>query len=163
SDFWLTQLSTDSRPDPELRIERGAEVPIVSVVGRAREGTSSLAALYEGFIHGLRDKLPKRPSLKERLTVSASKFTVDLSFFAPRPAFAFDPAKGSASNQYFATVSSVREELLTLAGRNNMRIAEDLGLPALSPTRESEIVRYLEALDLVDRAVRLALASGVDR
>jgi hypothetical protein len=83
--------------------------------------------------------------------------------FVPRPAFRHEPGKGAVGNQYFQTVSSVREDLLTLAGRASMRLPEELGLPALSPTREPEIVRYLEALDLVDRAVRMALAAGVDR
>lgn len=83
--------------------------------------------------------------------------------FQPRADFVLDPARGAASNHYFATVSRVREELLTLTGRANLRLPEDLGLPALSPTRDSEIARYLEALDLVDRAVRMAIASGVDR
>jgi hypothetical protein len=57
----------------------------------------------------------------------------------------------------------VRDELLTLAGRNNLRLPDDLGLPALSPTREEEIARYLEALDLVDRAARAAMAAGLQR
>lgn len=83
--------------------------------------------------------------------------------FAPRPGFVLDPARGAAANQYFQTVSSVREDLLTLAGRANLRLPEDLGLPALSPTKEPEIARYLEGLDLVDRLARMALASGVAR
>lgn len=83
--------------------------------------------------------------------------------FEPREAFRLDAKRGSASNQYFASVAGVREELLTLAGRSNLKLPEDLGLPALSPTREAEIVRYLEALDLIDRAVRLALSAGVER
>ena len=83
--------------------------------------------------------------------------------FETRPAFRLDPAAGAPTNQYFAAVSRVRDELLTLAGRNNLRLPEDLGLPALSPTREEEIARYLEALDLVDRAARTAMASGLQR
>lgn len=81
----------------------------------------------------------------------------------PRPAFAFDAVKGAAANQYFQTVASAREELLTLAGRANLRLPEELGLPALSPTREPDIARYLAGLDVVDRAVRMALAAGVER
>ena len=98
----------------------------------------------------------------EALKVAVATLASAVAFDA-RPQFRFDPAKGSASNQYFATVSSVREELLTLAGRSNLRLPEDLGLPALSPTREADIVRYLEALDLVDRAARIAMATGVER
>jgi hypothetical protein len=83
--------------------------------------------------------------------------------FQARPGFALDPARGSPSNQYFAVVSATREELLTLAGRGNLRLPENLGLPALSPTREAEIERYLQGLDLVDRVVRMALEAGVTR
>jgi hypothetical protein len=83
--------------------------------------------------------------------------------FEPRAQFRLDPAKGSANNQYFQTVASVREHLLQDCGRGNLRIQEDLGLPALSPTHDPEIARYLAALDLVDRAVRTALAAGIER
>lgn len=83
--------------------------------------------------------------------------------FEPRPAFRLDGKKGAAGNQYFQIVSTTREELLTLAGRANLRIPEDLGLPALSPTREPDIERYLEGFDLVDRSVRMAISTGVER
>ncbi len=83
--------------------------------------------------------------------------------FKARPGFRLDPKAGPATNQYFSAVSRVREELLRAAGRGNLRVPDDLGLPALAPTREAEIERYLEALDLVDRAVRLALEAGVSR
>lgn len=83
--------------------------------------------------------------------------------FRTRPRFLLDPGKGPASNQYFATVSAVRDELLRAAGRANLRLPEDLGLPALSPTREPEIQKTLEAFDLVERVLRLALESGVER
>ncbi len=83
--------------------------------------------------------------------------------FTPRAQFVLDPKRGSPSNQYFAVVSSVREDLLRQSGRANMRLPEDLGLPALSPTREPDIARYLEAFDMVDRVVRMALSTGADR
>lgn len=81
----------------------------------------------------------------------------------PRPLFAIDPARGAPSNQYFAAVAATREDLLRRAGRANLRVPEDLGLPALSPTREGDILRYLQGLDLVDRAIRCALESGCER
>jgi hypothetical protein len=83
--------------------------------------------------------------------------------FEARPQFQLDAKRGSSSNQYFAIVSAVREDLLRQAGRANLRVPEDLGLPALSPTREPDIMRYLEALDLVDRVIRMALATGCER
>jgi hypothetical protein len=81
--------------------------------------------------------------------------------FDARPEFALDG--GSPANRYFAVQSRVREELLTLAGRAGLVLPEGLGLPALSPTREQEIVRYLEALDVVDRVVRFAIEAGCER
>lgn len=83
--------------------------------------------------------------------------------FVPREMFRSDPKRGAVGNAYFQVVSDVREDLLTLAGRAGMRLPDDLGLPALSPTREPEIERYLEGLDLVDRVSRMALAAGVER
>lgn len=101
---------------------------------------------------------------KEHAALTAAVETLSkAAAFAPRAQFVLDARRGSASSQYFAAVAAVREDLLRQAGRANMRLPEDLGLPALSPTREPDIARYLEALDLVDRAVRSALATGCDR
>jgi hypothetical protein len=82
--------------------------------------------------------------------------------FVPRKGFDLEGAR-SASSRYHSTLASVREELLPLAGRANMALDGDLGQPDLSPTRSEEIGRYLEGLDLVDRIVRLAIATHVAR
>lgn len=98
SEFWVAQLSTDFRADPDLRIARGEERPILSVAGKAREGTSSLSSLYEGFIASVRQRLPRADMLKERLSSSGSKFTIDVSLFVPpeaAPAEAEQDAGGS--------------------------------------------------------------------
>jgi hypothetical protein len=81
--------------------------------------------------------------------------------FRPRPEFQL--GEGKATNRYFAVVSEVREDLMARAGRAGLSIPEDLGLPQLSPSKEQEIERYLEALDLVDRCVRMAIEVGVTR
>lgn len=83
--------------------------------------------------------------------------------FVPRPGFALDPQRGSAAGQYLAAIQTVQDELLPAAGRAGMVLDRDLGLPPLSPTREEEIARVLEGLDLVERGVRLAMAAGVAR
>jgi len=83
--------------------------------------------------------------------------------FEPRPEFVLDPARGSAGTQYFARVSAVRDRLRREAGRLGVRLKQDLGLPALAPTRDDEIERTLEALDLVERAVTIGLEVGVPR
>jgi hypothetical protein len=83
--------------------------------------------------------------------------------FSAREQYRIDPAAGSASSQFFGTVSSAREELLTLAGRNDLRVPDAVGLPALSPTRDGDIERHLEALDLIDRVVHACVDAGVER
>ncbi len=83
--------------------------------------------------------------------------------FKVRAGFALDSAGMSASNQYFSQVSTVREELSREAGRLGVSIPDDLGLPALAPTREDELERYLEAFDLVERLVRLSFEAGVKK
>ncbi|MBL8861306.1 MAG: pilus assembly protein PilM [Planctomycetes bacterium] len=81
-EFWVTQLASDFRADPELGIARGAEAPVVSVVGRAREGTNSLPQLYEQFLSKLRQRLPSDVVPKEKLAPNGARFTLDLSLFA---------------------------------------------------------------------------------
>jgi Tfp pilus assembly PilM family ATPase len=85
SEFWVAQLSTDFRADPDFKIARGEERPILSVAGKAREGTSSLSTLYASFIAAVRQRLPRADMLKERLSSNGSKFTVDVCVFVPPP------------------------------------------------------------------------------
>lgn len=67
------------------------------------------------------------------------------------------------SSRYVTVVSAVRETLLQDAGRAGLVVPADLGLPTLAPTREAEIARTLEALDAVERLVRLSIAARVQR
>jgi hypothetical protein len=82
--------------------------------------------------------------------------------FVPRESFTLVGAI-SPSSRYHAALADVREAIMPIAGRANMVVADDLGQPELSPTREEEIVRYLEALDLIDRVLRSAIDSGLAR
>ncbi len=84
-EFWVTQLTSDFRADPELGVARGAEKPIVSIVGKAREGTNSLPQLYEQFLGKLRARLPEGVTPKEKLAPNGARFTLDLTLFAPPP------------------------------------------------------------------------------
>jgi hypothetical protein len=83
--------------------------------------------------------------------------------FVPRPEFRLDPAAGSPSTQYLGVLAGVREDLRQRANRANLELDSLLGMPALSPTREEEIVRYLEALDLIETVVDRALAARLAR
>lgn len=80
--------------------------------------------------------------------------------FEPRARFTLADTR-SASSRYHGILANARDELLPLAGRNNMALDTDLGQPELSPTRPEDIERYLEGLDVVDRIVRLAVECRV--
>ncbi len=82
--------------------------------------------------------------------------------FQPREGFDLENAI-SGSSRYHRVLADLRDELLPLAGRRSMVLARDLGQPDLSPTRDEEILRYLEALDMIDRVVRLGLDLGIER
>src|SRR5262245_44744161 len=90
----------------------------------------------------------------ERLTAAAN--------FHPRPEFVPDPAASSSANHYLRTLTRVREDLLQRANRASMKVESSLGMPELSPTVEREILRYLEALDLVETVSDLAIRARVD-
>jgi len=83
--------------------------------------------------------------------------------FPSRDGFRLVADGGSAPNQYLRIVSRVREDLVVLANRANLALDGSLGMPQLSPTREDEIERYLEALDVVDRVSRAAIQARVKR
>jgi len=83
--------------------------------------------------------------------------------FRARDLFHADPSRGSLGNQYFSAVTEVRDDLLREAGRAGVRIVPDLGLPALAPTRDDELERHLDALDLIERVLRLAIEEKVER
>ncbi len=85
-ELWITQISTDLRADPELRIPKGSERPTVSIAGRAREGTTALSTLRGAFIEALTKGLPPSTALRDRPSPTGAKFTIDLTMFAPPPA-----------------------------------------------------------------------------
>lgn len=85
-DFWLTQIATDYRADPELGIAKGEDRPVVSIAGRAREGTTSLSAQFTAFVQGLGQRLPPGTAIRDRLNPSGARFNVDLCALSPAPA-----------------------------------------------------------------------------
>jgi len=82
--------------------------------------------------------------------------------FAPRPEFVPDPEGGSSAPHYLRTFSRVREDLQQRANRASLKLDGSLGMPELSPTVEREILRYLEALDLVETVVDSAIRARAD-
>jgi Tfp pilus assembly PilM family ATPase len=95
-DFWIARLSSDTGSDPDLGIERDSPRPIVHVEGRAREGTASLATLYEGFLVALRERLPGA-GIKETLSPDGTHFTIDLSMFGPGAGGVGEEAAGGSA------------------------------------------------------------------
>ena len=92
-ELWITQISTDLRADPELRIPKGSERPTVSIAGRAREGTTALSTLRNAFIEQLTKGLPQGTALRDRPSPNGARFTIDLTMFAPPEA----PPAGEAT------------------------------------------------------------------
>lgn len=84
-EFWLTRLVAQLSADEELGLARDAERPIVSIAGRAREGTSSMAVLYERLLAEARAALPG-VTLKAAPSPRGTQFEMDLTLFGPRAA-----------------------------------------------------------------------------
>ncbi|MAF64233.1 MAG: hypothetical protein CMJ84_01055 [Planctomycetes bacterium] len=145
--FLIGELLIGKYIGGELTKQRASVARLTSDIAKPRFGRSDLGLA--------RDE-------NEALS-TATETLAERVGFVPRPGFTLDPARGSVGNQYFARVSVVRDRLLSEAGRHNMRLQKDLGLPALAPTRPEEIERYLEALDLLERVVDIGLEVGVPR
>ncbi|MCC7012533.1 MAG: hypothetical protein IT454_08235 [Planctomycetes bacterium] len=82
--------------------------------------------------------------------------------FVARPEFRME--KGvPASSRYFTVLERTREDLKRRAGRAGLFLPPDLGMPLVSPTKEAELVRYLEALDAIEQVVQHAITAGCAR
>lgn len=82
--------------------------------------------------------------------------------FVPRPEFRME--KGvSATSRYFNAVERTREDLTRRAGRAGLALPPESGMPLVSPTKDAELTRYLEALDAIEQTVSLAIQSGCER
>lgn len=93
----------------------------------------------------------------------ATSTLVEAARFRPRAEFVPQASSGPASNHYLRVLTRVREELGMRAARAGMEFDDSFGMPELSPTNEGEILRYLEALDLVESVGDLALRARVER
>lgn len=82
--------------------------------------------------------------------------------FAARPEFRLEKGQ-PASSRYFAVLERTRDELKRLGSRSGLALPLDLGMPAVAPTKEAELARYLEALDAIDQLVRTAVRVGAAR
>lgn len=82
SDFWVQRLTSEFGADDELGVVRADERPIVSIKGRAREGTDSPAVLHQGFVQALGEQLAGA-RINPSLTPTGDAFSVDLTLFGP--------------------------------------------------------------------------------
>jgi hypothetical protein len=145
--FMIVNQVIDSAIGDDLRSQRRTRNSVVKQLKEARFGATDLARA--------RAQNGDLITAQEGLALSVG--------YPTRPEYQLDSSRGSAGNQYFTMVSNVRDNLLRRAGSRNMRLSQDLGLPALAPTRDDEIARHLDALDLIERVVSLAIDQGVDR
>ncbi|MDF1838246.1 MAG: hypothetical protein P1V35_10280, partial [Planctomycetota bacterium] len=76
--------------------------------------------------------------------------------------FRWQPGPDSASNLYFQRVAEVRERLRRLASRSRARLPEGLDLEPLMTNDSNTIERHLDALDLIERVVTVALTNGIE-
>jgi Tfp pilus assembly PilM family ATPase/Tfp pilus assembly protein PilN len=81
AEFWLTSLESREGEDAELGITRADQQPILRIEGRAREGTSSMAVLYEQFLANLKSRLPGA-TVKAAPSVRGTQFALDLTLFS---------------------------------------------------------------------------------
>lgn len=87
---------------------------------------------------------------------------VEAVAFQPRPGFIAD-GSSAVKNIYTTAVERVRQRTADLASRNRAMLVDGLGLEMVQTTNVDEIERHLHALDLLERALVLALDSGVRR
>lgn len=84
-EYWLSRLESRWTFDDELGVERALERPIVRLEGRARQGTSQMSVIHEGFLTSLRDELDG-VRLKSAPRYDGSSFELDLTLLAvPEP------------------------------------------------------------------------------
>ncbi len=96
----------------------------------------------------------------EALLESFEKLT-EAAAFGPRPEFDLEGRADSARNVYMTSVDRVRNRVEDLASRRRARLPEGLDLERLETNNVDAIERNLHALDLLERALVLALESGV--
>ena len=139
-------LAIDSYLGADLRTQTGLKSKLALDLKQARFGGAD-------FEHAKADNdalVAACNALRERVD------------FVVRPEFRLE--KGvPATNRYFAVLERTRDDLRTRAGRAGLGVPEDLGMPAVAPTKEVELGRYLEALDAIEQASTIAIEAGVER
>jgi len=125
---------------------------------RARK--SKVESELRAPLHGAQD-LERAIAENEALRKACAALREGLEFI-PRPEFRMD--KGTtATSRYFTTLERTSEDIKRRAGRAGLVVPPDIGMPAVAPTKEAALARYLEALDAIEQVVTAAIASGCQR
>jgi hypothetical protein len=134
--------------------------------GRFSTKRNELKRTLTGNIHALAEERYGRAALQaageenEALSSSVRQLAQAVAF-RTRPRFHYDA--GGDSTQYYVLRSQIIQELSALAGRNRVILPAGLDLESPDTAQEERIVRHLEALDLVDRVLRIAIDARVKR
>ena len=81
--------------------------------------------------------------------------------FQPRPEFRIERDGVAPQNVYFAAVEAVEERVTDLASRNRAYLPAGLDLEEFKTQNVDAIERSLHAIDLLERAVVMAIESGI--
>lgn len=85
----------------------------------------------------------------------------DVAAFEPRTGFVLDAREASPQNVYISAVESVRDRMTDLASRKRAFLPDGLDLEMVKTRNVDAIERNLHAVDLLERALVMALESGV--
>jgi hypothetical protein len=158
--FWIESFTSDWLAVDQLRVTRADPRPTVRIVGRAREGTESIAGLLETYVDNLRKRLPQA-ELVYAPGASGDKFTLDFTLFAPPkeqppPGREGQVARGSQhywqENKRFLTSVGIGVIVFTAAW---MLIDNYLGADLRAQSsRKTKLESDLKAPDVLERRPR---------
>lgn len=100
-ELWISRLGSEWSFDEQLGVTRDKMRPIVHVEGRAREGTRSMASMYESFLADVLAGV-EGVALKAAPSADGKQFEIDITLLAPPapepvPADDEEPAEEASS------------------------------------------------------------------
>jgi len=95
-DFWVESMTMSDRSDNDLGIAREDQRPVLTLKGRAREGTETPTLLFEDFVASVRSRMPEA-RVKDRM--GDNTFQIDLTNLSEASAPAEDEGAASGGEQ----------------------------------------------------------------
>lgn len=83
--------------------------------------------------------------------------------FRPRPEFDLAQNSSTPQNAYITAVERLEDRLIDLASQKRAILPDGLGLDTVQTLNVDLVERHLHAVDLLERAVQMALEAGVRR